>query len=190
MNPSKAKRRANKHKHRDQAARRKSAAEKRPEQLELPVSMPERGAAKSEPQAKTKDSSHHKTKAAAKTDPASSPRFQVASDKAAGAEHKVPPHKPKSAQYATVRPAKTDRPVVNTASLSSPASDQKSKSVSPVAIICGHAVHRAAHRMVQPRLHQRLLAANVSSRQPLGKIKRLRLVAQRQQLAASRLVAA
>ena len=49
MNPSKAKRRANrnKHKHRDQAARRKSGAEKRPEQLELPVSMPERGAAKS-----------------------------------------------------------------------------------------------------------------------------------------------
>ena len=134
MNPSKAKRRANrnKHKHRDQAARRKSGAEKRPEQLELPVSMPERGAAKSEPQAKTNDSSHHKTKAAAKTDPASSPRFQVASEKAAGAEHKVPPRKPQPAQYATVRPAKTSRPVVNTAGLSSPASDHKSKSASPV----------------------------------------------------------
>ena len=81
MNPSKAKRRANrnKHKHRDQAARRKTGAEKRPEQLELPVSMPERGAAESELQAKTKDSSQHKTKASAKTDPASSPRFQVAS---------------------------------------------------------------------------------------------------------------
>ena len=134
MNPSKARRRANrnKHKHRDQAARRKSGAEERPEQLELPVSMPERGAAKSEPQAKTKDSSHHKTKAAAKTDPASSPRFQVASEKAAGAEHKVPPRKPKSAQYATVRPAKTARPAVNTAGLSSPASDQQSKPASPV----------------------------------------------------------
>ena len=179
MNPSKAKRRANrnKRKHRDQATRRKTGAEKRPEQLELPVSMPERGAAKSEPQAKTKDPSQHKTKAAAKTDPASSPRFQVASEKAAGAEHKVLPRKPKSAQYATVRPAKTSRPVVNTG-------------LAGMAFICGYAVHRAAHRVVQPRFHQRLLAANVSSRQPLGKIKRLRLVAQRQQLAASRLVAA
>lgn len=134
MNPSKAKRRANrnKRKHRDQATRRKTGAEKRPEQLELPVSMPERGAAKSEPQAKTKDPSQHKTKAAAKTDPASSPRFQVASEKAAGAEHKVLPRKPKSAQYATVRPAKTSRPVVNTAGLSIPASDQQSKPASPV----------------------------------------------------------
>ena len=187
MNPSKAKRRANrnKRKHRDQATRRKTGAEKRPEQLELPVSMPERGAAKSEPQAKTKDPSQHKTKAAAKTDPASSPRFQVASEKAAGAEHKVLPRKPKSAQYATVRPAKTSRPVVNTAGLSSPASDQQSKPASPVWRLYAAMLFNALLR-----LHQRLLAANLSSRQPLGKIKRLRLVAQRQQLAASRLVAA
>ena len=135
MNPSKAKRRANKHKHRNQAARRKSAAEKRPEQLELPVSMPEQSAAKPEMQAKTQTASQHKAKPeakSAKTEAASSPRFQVASGQTARAGHKAPQRKSKSAQYATVRPAKTARSVIDTVSLSGPASDRPSKSASPV----------------------------------------------------------
>ena len=135
MNPSKAKRRANKHKHRDQAARRKSSVEKRPEQLELPVSMPKQVAAKPESQAKTKAAAQHKTKTAAKVAKAettSSSRFQVASGQTAKVGHKAPQRKSKSAQYATVRPAKTARPVVDAASLSSPASDKQSKPASPV----------------------------------------------------------
>ena len=135
MNPSKAKRRANKHKHRDQAARRKSVAEKRPEQLELPVSMPEQAVTKSGTQTKAKAAAQHKTKPAAKAAKAetiSSSRFQVASGQTARAGHKAPQRKAKSAQYATVRPAKTARPVVDTASLSSPASDRPSKPASPV----------------------------------------------------------
>ena len=135
MNPSKAKRRANKHKHRDQAARRKSSVEKRPEQLELPVSMPEQVAAKPESQAKAKAAAQHKTKPAAKaakTETTSPSRFQVASGQTARAGHKAPQRKPKSAQYATVRPAKTARPVADAASLSSPASDKQSKPALPV----------------------------------------------------------
>lgn len=125
MNPSKAKRRANKHKHRDQAARRKLSVEKRPEQLELPVSMPEQVAAKPESQAKA--AAQQKTKPAAKAAKAetiSSSRFQVASGQTTRAGHKAPQRKPKSAQYATVRPAKTARPVADAASLSSPAWEQ------------------------------------------------------------------
>ena len=135
MNPSKAKRKANKHKHRNQAARRKSAAEKRPEQLELPVSMPEQAVTKPGTQTKAKDTAQHKTKPAtkaAKTEPISSSRFQVASGQTAKAGHKAPQRKPKSAQYATVRPAKTARPVVDTGGLSSPASDRPSKLASRV----------------------------------------------------------
>ncbi len=133
MNPSKAKRRANKHKHRDQAARRKLSVEKRPEQLELPVSMPEQVAAKPESQAKA--AAQQKTKPAAKAAKAetiSSSRFQVASGQTTRAGHKAPQRKPKSAQYATVRPAKTARPVADAASLSSPASDKQNKPASPV----------------------------------------------------------
>ena len=135
MNPSKAKRKANKHKHRNQAARRKSAVEKRPEQLELPVSMPEQAVTKPGTQTKAKAAAQHKTKPAAKEAKAetiSPSRFQVASGQTARAGHKAPQRKPKSAQYATVRLDKTARPVADAASLSSPASDRPSKPASPV----------------------------------------------------------
>ena len=97
MNPSKAKRRANrnKRKHRDQAARRKTGAEKRPEQLELPVSAPEQAATKPKPQPKAKPAAK-----AAKTKPAPPPRFQVAPGKAAKTWYKAPPRKPESAPAA------------------------------------------------------------------------------------------
>lgn len=125
MNPSKAKRRANKNKHRNKAARRKSSTKKRPEQLELPVSVSEQVATNPDSQAKP-------AAKAAKTESASLTHFQVASGKTTRAGHKTPQRKPKPAQFATVRPAKTAHSVADAIGIPSATPDNQSKPTSPV----------------------------------------------------------